>query len=174
MPSKPAPTLIGALADHRFIAGPKRDASHHAGPRGRVSAERAPRRDAPAWVEPVADDLLAHRGRALVVVGRRSTGRDCTRSLHAMNEAWARAGRRCELIEPVAHAPPGSGRLAARTGERHAGRPGDSLLMIDSNPVYAAPGPLGFAEALKRVQLQLALSRSAERDERAPRIGPCR
>ena len=33
-----------------------------------------------------------------------------------------------------------------------------SLLIIDSNPVYAAPATLGFAEALKKVDFSLALT----------------
>ena len=33
-----------------------------------------------------------------------------------------------------------------------------SLLIIDSNPVYAAPAALGFAEALKKVEFSLALT----------------
>ena len=33
-----------------------------------------------------------------------------------------------------------------------------SLLIIDSNPVYAAPATLGFAEALKRVDFSMALT----------------
>ena len=33
-----------------------------------------------------------------------------------------------------------------------------TLLIIDSNPAYAAPGALGFAEALKRVDFSLTLT----------------
>ena len=48
----------------------------------------------------------------------------------------------------------------------HAGRV-QTLLILDSNPVYTAPGPLDFAEALKRVPFSLALSRALDETSEA-------
>ena len=39
----------------------------------------------------------------------------------------------------------------------HAGRV-DSLVVIDSNPVFTAPGALGFGDALRRVAFSLTLA----------------
>ena len=41
----------------------------------------------------------------------------------------------------------------------------NALVIIDSNPVYAAPRALGFVEALKRVEFSLTLSTDAKRNQ---------
>ncbi len=46
-----------------------------------------------------------------------------------------------------------------------------TLLIIDSNPAYAAPTTLGFVEALKARGLQLDADLGAERDEQCDRLG---
>ena len=63
------PTLIGSVADHRFIAGPAEIAPAWVGRVcGRDPGEcRAP--SMPDWVSAVIADLKAARGRALVHVG---------------------------------------------------------------------------------------------------------
>ena len=66
---------------------------------------------------------------------------------------------------------PRTGRLAQRTRRRHAGRQSGQSLIIDSNPVYAAPATLGFAEALTKVAFSVALMLDAERDESSGGLG---
>ena len=46
-----------------------------------------------------------------------------------------------------------------------------SLLIIDSNPVYAAPAALGFAEALKKVDFSLALTPTPNETSDGGRLG---
>ena len=46
-----------------------------------------------------------------------------------------------------------------------------SLLIIDSNPVYAAPATLGFAEALKKVDFSLALTPTPNETSEADHLG---
>ncbi|MGH6847979.1 MAG: TAT-variant-translocated molybdopterin oxidoreductase [Methylocella sp.] len=153
---EPTPTLTGSVADHRFIAGPR--VLHQV-----VMAlaagilENSPLSAAPDWVDKVMADLTANRGRALVHVGP-DQAPETHALVHAMNEALGARGNTLELIAPVAHTAGGqAASLAELMDDMHAGKV-SSLLIMDSNPVYAAPGTLGFAEALKRVDFSLALS----------------
>ncbi|MBO0732875.1 MAG: TAT-variant-translocated molybdopterin oxidoreductase [Methylocapsa sp.] len=153
---EPVPTLVGAVADHRFIAGPSEL-------RQAVNALAAgilgtpPSSGAPPWVPEIIADLRANRGAALV-----HAGPDQPPEIHALvfaiNEALGGRGRTFELIAPVAHSTPG--REISLTGlarELHDGKV-STLLILDSNPVYTAPGSLDFAAALKRTKFSLALT----------------
>ncbi len=153
---EPTPTLTGALADHRFITDPQ-------GIRGVVLAiaagilGRSPQPQAPEWVGALTGDLLASRGRALVHAGPDQPPQ--THALvHAINEALGARGNTLELIAPVAYR--GSGHelpLAELTQELRKGKVG-TLLILDSNPVYTAPGALEFAEALSHASFSLTLT----------------
>jgi MoCo/4Fe-4S cofactor protein with predicted Tat translocation signal len=152
---EPTPTLIGSVADHRFIAGPKE--LHQvvlalAGAVLRGASDSA----APNWVGKAAQDLIANHGRALVHIGPDQPA-EMHALVHAINEKLGALGATLELIEPVALRPVGQGAaLSDLVIDMQAGKV-TSLLIIDSNPVYAAPAALGFAEALKKVDFSLAL-----------------
>lgn len=160
---EPTPTLIGSVADHRFIAG-----SHEV---QRVVAALAagilrnePVGSAPHWVAPLITDLQAARGRALVHVGPDQPA-EVHMLVHAMNEALGARGKTFDLIEPVAHQPIDQvGSLHALIAAMRAGQV-TSLLIIDSNPLFTAPLTWGFAEALARVPFSLTLA--GETDETA-------
>ena len=81
------PTLIGAAADHRFIARARPScmaAVAGVAPRA-CSAARAPA-DAPGWVAPVVADLEAAQGRAFVHAGP-DLPAEAHALVHAVNEA---------------------------------------------------------------------------------------
>jgi MoCo/4Fe-4S cofactor protein with predicted Tat translocation signal len=125
------PTLTGVAADHRIIAAP-----HEI-----LQADNAP------WFKKVSADLAAHPGRALVHVGP-----DQPPQIHA----WAhslndRLRAPVDFIEPVTRQ---TGSLRELIDDMAAGKV-STVLIVDSNPVITAPG---FAEALKRVELSVALS----------------
>jgi MoCo/4Fe-4S cofactor protein with predicted Tat translocation signal len=153
---EPMPTLIGAAADHRFIAGPhdlrQITLAFAAGILG-----TPPPSDAPAFAAAVISDIAANRGRALI-----HAGPDQPPEIHAlvfaMNEALGARGNTFELIAPVAHAAPGHEiSLTELARELHGGKV-STLLILDSNPAYAAAGTLGFSEALKRAGFSLTLT----------------
>ncbi|MGH7000236.1 MAG: TAT-variant-translocated molybdopterin oxidoreductase, partial [Stellaceae bacterium] len=153
---EPTPTLTGAAADHRFIAGPRVLHQVIIALAAGILAD-SPLSAAPDWVAKVMADLTANRGRALVHAGPDQPP-ETHALVHAMNEALGARGNTLELIAPVAHAAGGhAASLAELVDDMHAGKV-STLLIMDSNPVYAAPGALGFAEALKRVDFSLALS----------------
>ena len=164
------PTLIGAVADHRFIAAPPdTDRLLQALTAALGPAPQTPPLDnegLPAWFIPLIDDLKRAHGRALVHVGA-----DQPASLHALahaaNEALGGRGSTFDLIEPIRYgARDRSATLGELTEDMHAGRV-TNLLIIDSNPVHAAPATLGFSEALGRVPFSLALAPRADETAQA-------
>ncbi len=153
---EPTPTLTGAIADHRFIAGPRE--LHRivmalaAGVLHDTSLSAAP-----DWMDDVIADLAANYGRALIHVGPEQPPE--THALaHAMNEALGARGQTLELIAPLVQTTsPQPQSLDELVDEMRAGKV-NALVIMDSNPVYAAPRALGFVEALKRVEFSLTLS----------------
>ncbi|MGH8276574.1 MAG: 4Fe-4S dicluster domain-containing protein, partial [Steroidobacteraceae bacterium] len=165
---EPTPTLTGTVADHRFIAGPRElhqivmalAAEILEGP----ESPRLP--EVPDWVNKISADLIANRGRALVHAGPDQPA-ETHALVHAMNEALGARGNTLELIAPVAHTAGGqAASLAELADDMRTGKV-STLLIMDSNPAYAAPGALGFAEALKRVDFSLALSQTPNETSQA-------
>ncbi|MBN9563364.1 MAG: TAT-variant-translocated molybdopterin oxidoreductase [Alphaproteobacteria bacterium] len=162
---EPTPTLIGTAADHRFIAGP-REMHEIVTALSAALLTGATPGHAPDWVGAVASDLKAAHGRAFVHVGPDQPA-ETHALVHAMNEALGGRGATFDLIDPVEHGPTDqAASLAALVEDMRAGRV-TALLMIDINPVYAAPAPLGFTEALRHVPFNLALSRAPDETARA-------
>ncbi|SEM57392.1 prokaryotic molybdopterin-containing oxidoreductase family, iron-sulfur binding subunit [Sphingomonas gellani] len=149
------PSISGTMADHRIAAGPADLAAlcHAlAAAMGGAPARIAMPDELARFAADAARDLLAAKGRALVMVGDRQPP-----SMHAF-AAWANGLLRApqQWIAPVdpdrsSHRDSLSG-LAA---DMHAGRI-DTLVVLDSNPAYAAPPQLAFAEAMDRVPLTVA------------------
>jgi MoCo/4Fe-4S cofactor protein with predicted Tat translocation signal len=154
---EPTPTLLGAAADHRFIAGPREIPWLVSGLAAHiVRNESLP--GMPPWVAKISADLTAQRGRALVHVGPDQP--PAVHALvHAINESLDARGKTLDFIEPVAHAAAEDQGASLRelADDMRRGHV-DALFVIDSNPVLAAPGKIGFAEALARVPFSVALS----------------
>ena len=69
---------------------------------------------------------------------------------HLLNAALGNAGRTSACIEPAETLAGDAGTLRGLVEAMRAGSV-DTLLVLDSNPVYDAPADLNFAEALERV-----------------------
>jgi molybdopterin-containing oxidoreductase family iron-sulfur binding subunit len=159
------PTLIGAKADHRLPMAPaeiatamrRLAAAVGAGPAEWAQAESKKA----AWIEAAADDLTQNKGRVLVHVGREQPV-EIHLLADAVNHAVAAFGNTIRLIEPVAAAPAAQlGSLAALVNDINAGRV-DTLLMVDTNPVYSAPADLDFPAALHKVPNSVSLALYAD------------
>ena len=151
------PTLIGANADHRFVVpaaqmGPVMAAlAHRLGVAGAAPGEE------PSWLAPLAADLLANKGRALVHVGPYQTAAIQTIGL-AINEAVGAQGHTLDYIDPVElDAEDALASLSALVADMRSGRV-ETLLILGGNPAFSAPPDLGFAEASARVPLSLHLA----------------
>ena len=159
------PTLIGAKADHRLTMKPAEiavalrylAASVGAGPQ-RWAARETPHA---GWLSAAAQDLMQHRGRALVHVGREQPV-DHHLLGHAINAAHGAFGATIRVIEPVAASPVAQHQsLHDLVTDMAAGRV-DTLLMLYTNPVYTAPSDGGFADALARVAFSASLALYAD------------
>ena len=106
----------------------------------------------------VAWDLIAHKGRGLVVAGP-SQPSEVHAAVHRINAALDNAGTTVTYLpEPQPDRPSHQEALRSLVAEMSAGKV-DTLLILGGNPVYNAPGDLKFAEALKKVATSIHLSR---------------
>ncbi|MFO0680610.1 MAG: 4Fe-4S dicluster domain-containing protein [Sandaracinus sp.] len=111
-----------------------------------------------AWTRAVAEDLVAHRGQAVVVVGSRQPP-----ALHALAIAINAALRANDtgvvsytaLVDDDEQAHTES--LSALVQAMSAGDV-RTLVICGSNPVYDAPSDLGFTEALGHVECSIHLA----------------
>ena len=124
------PTLLGAVADHRFVLKPADIEATLRAIAAAVGAGPSPWRsgDRPAWVDAVARDLAAHRGAALVHAGAEQP--PVIHALaHAINAALGAPGRTLRYLDPVAvDAGPGSS-ISELAADMHDGKV-DTLLIL--------------------------------------------
>ena len=150
---EPTPSITGAMADHRLPL----EARHLEAFARRLARRLGLPVETPApippaaahWLEALAADLEAHRGAALVAVG--ASQPPWLHALgHALNAALGGAGTTVSCTEPVETLAGDAGALADLVAAMHDGAV-DTLLVLDANPVYQAPGDLDFAAALPHV-----------------------
>jgi len=155
------PTSTGARADHRLPARPSEigaiaraiaDASGTPVPKG-PGLPAAQQK----FVDAVARDLQAHRGKSLVIAG--DTQPPAVHALaHAMNQALGNVGKTVVYTQ-TAEAEPVNQLESLRdlAADMSAGKV-DLLVIIGGNPVYSAPVDLKFADAMSKVQTRVHLS----------------
>ena len=161
---EPTPTLIGAAADHRFIAGAA-DLPGIIDALATLLRGEPPPGGAPPWLAAVAADLLAHRGRALIHAGP-SVPAEMQARVIALNERLGGRGATVDVIPSVLHRPPGAeDGLAPLIADMEAGRV-STLVILGENPAYTDPA---FAQAMARVPRTLRLGPSL--DETGARSG---
>jgi molybdopterin-containing oxidoreductase family iron-sulfur binding subunit len=149
---EPTPTLIGSVADHRFIAGPRELHTIITALRA-VILENATVSE-PDWLGKVGADLKASERRALIHVGPHQPA-EIHALVHAMNERLGARGATLELMTSPVHSPADQAASLSELVEDMRAGSVSTLLMIGCNPSYSAPSALGFNEALKRVDFTL-------------------
>ncbi len=156
-----APTLFGAMADHRFRVRPSQALAVAqalatrlglgGGPAATVAGVDAKVLDA------VAADLEANRGASILVAGAYQSPQ-VHALLHAINAQLGNLGRTVVTTEPVLPRPVSNvADIKALTEAMQAGRV-RALLILGGNPVYDAPADVEFGERLKAVKLTAHLS----------------
>lgn len=111
----------------------------------------------PKFVEVLAQDLAARKGRSVIAVGRRQPAAVQALAL-ALNEALGNFGR--TLLVAKAPYAPSLGHVEALrklTGELEAGKV-ETLVLLGGNPVYDAPADLKFEGALKKAKSRIHLT----------------
>ena len=105
----------------------------------------------PAALRRVSDDFR-RAAAPLVLPGATSGAAEASRMLGAAQSSAVNAARP-HAVSGIA----GRGEIEALTRDMQNGQI-DVLLVLNSNPVYALPESLGFADALKRVPTVISLS----------------
>lgn len=155
------PTLVGGIADHKLpVRASDIDAFVRAlaakvgvaGVTGQLPASVSEK-----WLDAVAEDLLAAKGRSLVVPGERIS--PAIQALcHAINNALGNVGATVVYTDPIeARVSQQTEDLKALVGEMRKGKV-EMLLIFGGNPVYTAPSDLNFKDQLTKVTLAVHLS----------------
>ena len=157
--AEPTPTPTGSLADHRLpvrasaIESLTRAIAQGLSTAG-VAAGAALSEKESKWAAAVAKDLLANKGKSIVVVGDGQPS-----SVHALanviNQTLGNVGTTVTYVEPVDANPSIQFEsIKALTDEMRAGQV-KVLLLLGGNPIYNAPADLDFAGALGQVPLSI-------------------
>jgi MoCo/4Fe-4S cofactor protein with predicted Tat translocation signal len=167
-------TGTGAMADNRLPAAHRDIAqvtcqllialaaeglSGPALPATLVEAAQAQVKDAtaPGWVQAAAKDLLAHRGRSVVLAGPRQPA-EVHAVVHALNQALANVGTTVLYTADPDGDRPEHTKAIADLVARMSNKQVRTLLILGGNPVYNAPADLDFAVALQQVPMRMHLS----------------
>ena len=153
---EPSASVMGAIADQNFPAGPAELHKVLLAVAAGVLKSPAPS-DAPDWAGRISADLVANRGRAFVHVGPDQPP-ETHALVHAINEALGGRDLTYELVDPIAHAAQDQSESLQQLVQDMGTGKVSALVIVDQNPVWAAPANLGFAEAMQRVPFSIALS----------------
>ena len=157
-------SLTGARADHRAALGPAEVVRWTQSLADVLRGEKG----APLpLVAEAARELLAHRGRALVLAGE-SLPPEAHALVHQVNASLAAPGSTVGYIERVTGDIACTGSIRDLSADLGAGRV-EALVILGGNPAYDAPADLGFAEAIARAPFSLHLG--LREDETAARCG---
>jgi len=161
-----SPTLIGAMADHRFpfrpsqIEGVTRAIADAIGVRGALTdGDAGLSASELKWIEAAAKDLKAAAGKGIVVAGSYQTP-----AVHALvnqiNQELSNIGTTVEFIKPVEASPVNhTASLKSLVDDMDSGKVDLVIVAGDVNPAYSAPADFGFAEAYLKVKTRVRLSR---------------
>jgi molybdopterin-containing oxidoreductase family iron-sulfur binding subunit len=159
-------SLTGAMADHRLRLESRQIASFVAAlaarlgaPAGGAAAASIPGVD-PRWIEAVAKDLLANRGRSLIVAGERQPP-EVHAAVCALNASLGNTGKTVAYYETKDAGLPSLGSLAALVSAMNAGTV-HTLVVLGGNPVLDAPADLDFAAAMAKVPMSVALGHGVD------------
>ncbi|CAM5332292.1 hypothetical protein AFEL58S_00947 [Afipia felis] len=158
------PGATGALAAMRLAADASRMSSLADALAARLGVEAMTTPDLPdderAWVSHAANAIRQAPGSALVTSGL-GAGRKTAIRIAQINQMIGAVGKTLEFTKPTGDLS-SFGSLAALVDDMSSGKV-STLIMVDSNPVYTAPGALQFAEAMKAVPTTLHIGQ--QRDE---------
>jgi molybdopterin-containing oxidoreductase family iron-sulfur binding subunit len=175
-------SLTGAMADHRlrlesrqiapFLAAlAARLAPSQAGAAGlagaavpggvanAAAASGAPSVDS-RWIDALAKDLLANRGKGLIVAGERQPAA-VHAAVCALNSHLGNTGKTVSYYETKDAALPSVSSLASLVSAMQAGAV-KTLVVLGGNPVFDAPADLGFAAAMAKVPQSIALGHTVD------------
>jgi MoCo/4Fe-4S cofactor protein with predicted Tat translocation signal len=146
-------TLTGSMADHRLRLASSHLLAFAAALAGKITgrdtfakqSEGLEFKDQDKWLSACADDLLEHKGHALVVAGAHLPA-EVHAVVYALNVALDAIGNTVDFVTVPAHAGVGIGEVAKLL----QGGSVKTLVVLGGNPAYNAPADLDFAVAMKK------------------------
>ena len=162
-------SLTGAMADHRLRLESRQIALFLAALAARLdppAAEAASLAGAgvagvdPRWIDALAKDLLANRGKGLIVAGERQPAA-VHAAVCALNTYLGNAGRTVSYYETKDAALPSVSSLASLVSAMNAGAI-KTLVVLGGNPVFDAPADLDFASAMAKAPQSIALGHTVD------------
>jgi molybdopterin-containing oxidoreductase family iron-sulfur binding subunit len=169
-------SLTGAMADHRLRLRSREIPSFLATlaarlGQGGVDGASVPGID-PRWIDALAKDLLANRGKGLIVAGERQPPA-VHAAVCALNTFLGNTGTTVTYFEPKDAALPSVSALASLVSAMQAGTV-TTLVVLGGNPVFDAPADLDFPAAMAKVAHTIALGHTVdETSSRAEWHIPC-
>ena len=162
-------SLTGAMADHRlrlesrliapFLAALAARLAPPVGGGASVPGPDVPGVDA-RWIDALAKDLLANRGKGLIVAGERQPA-----AVHAaacaLNTYLGNTGQTVGYYETKDAALPSVSSLASLVSAMKAGTI-KTLVVLGGNPVFDGPADLDFASAMAKVPQSIALGHTVD------------
>ncbi len=159
-------SLTGAMADHRLRLESRQIAPFVAALAARLGAPGAgpaggslPGVDA-RWIDALAKDLLANRGKSLIVAGERQPAA-VHAAVCALNTHLGNTGKTVSYYETKDAALPSVSSLASLVAAMKSGSV-QTLVILGGNPVFDAPADLDFASAMAKVPHTIALGHAAD------------
>ena len=162
-------SLTGAMADHRLRLESRQIAPFVAA----LAARLAPPETGAAglagagvsgvdsrWIDALAKDLLANRGKGLIVAGERQPAA-VHAAVCALNSYLGNTGRTVSYYETKDAALPSVSSLASLVSAMQAGAI-KTLVVLGGNPVFDAPADLDFASAMAKVPQSIALGHTVD------------
>ena len=162
-------SLTGAMADHRLRLESRQIAPFLAALAARLAPPEAgaaslagagvPGVD-PRWIDALAKDLLANRGKGLIVAGERQPAA-VHAAVCALNTYLGNTGKTVSYYETKDAALPSVSSLASLVSAMKAGAI-KTLVVLGGNPVFDAPADLDFASAMAKVPQSIALGHTVD------------
>jgi molybdopterin-containing oxidoreductase family iron-sulfur binding subunit len=159
-------SLTGATADHRLRLENRQIAAFVAALAARLGAPGASQAGADVtgvdarWIDALAKDLLANRGKALIVAGERQPA-GVHAAVCALNAHLGNTGTTVTYFETRDAALPSVSSLGSLVSAMNAGTV-QTLVVLGGNPVFDAPADLDFAAAMAKVPHSIALGHTVD------------
>ena len=156
-------SLTGAMADHRLRLESRQIAAFLAALAARLNSAAAgakvPGVD-PRWIDALAKDLLANRGKGLIIAGERQPAA-VHAAVCALNSSLGNTGKTVSYFETKDAALPSVSSLGSLVAAMKAGTV-QTLVVLGGNPVFDAPADLDFGGAMAKVPHTIALGHAVD------------
>ena len=162
-------SLTGAMADHRLRLESRQIAPFLAALATRLVPSEAGAPSpagagvagvAPGWIDALAKDLLANRGKGLIVAGERQPAA-VHAAVCALNTYLGNTGKTVSYYETKDAALPSASALTSLVSAMKGGAI-KTLVILGGNPVFDAPADLDFAAAMAKVPDSIALGHTVD------------